>query len=350
LSTSQPEQQTTQRPRLLVVELWGIGDLALATSFLKEAMRHYEVTLLAKGYAVPLLAASFPQIEIITLQAPWTAFRGKYLLWKWPWKNLTGIWWKLLRRQFDAAVSVRNDPRDHLLMWMVGARARYGFPIKGSGIFLNRPCRHAERLTHKVVDWMTLASEMNMPVQDDSVWLNHPAYRSPKVDEWIGSAKKTVFAIHAGGSSRVRRLPLEYFEGLIQRLRGTFNFTLVIIPDPDGYGSSLAPLADIFIPSLEINELVDLLGRVALFICNDSGPAHIASCCGTPTIAFFGPAEPALFRPWGKNHLVVARDICEWRPCWDYCKFPEPKCILALKPDVIWSEIKLYIENTILPK
>ena len=36
------------KPKLLALELWGLGDLALASNFLRTADKKYAVTLLAK--------------------------------------------------------------------------------------------------------------------------------------------------------------------------------------------------------------------------------------------------------------------------------------------------------------
>jgi ADP-heptose:LPS heptosyltransferase len=111
-STTAPDR----RPRLLVVELWGLGDLALATPFLQEAGRHRPVALLAKPHAAPLLRRFCPEVELIAFTAPWTVFRGKYRLHRWPWRELLAVRRALRARRFASAVSVRRDPRDHVLM------------------------------------------------------------------------------------------------------------------------------------------------------------------------------------------------------------------------------------------
>jgi heptosyltransferase-2 len=62
----------------------------------------------------------------------------------------------------------------------------------------------------------------------------------------------------------------------------------------------------------------------------------------------FGPTDPDWFRPWGENHHLAIRDICPWRPCFDYCKFSEPYCMTKLFPDKVWPEIREHLEALIL--
>jgi ADP-heptose:LPS heptosyltransferase len=106
-----------KRKKLLVLELWGLGDLTFSTPMLRAAVARYDVTLVGKAHAKPLLAATFPTIQFIAYDAPWSAYRGKYRLWAWRWPLLLGLINRLRCAHFDAAVSVRNDPRDHFLMW-----------------------------------------------------------------------------------------------------------------------------------------------------------------------------------------------------------------------------------------
>ena len=138
------------------------------------------------------------------------------------------------------------------------------------------------------------------------------------------------------------------------KLRARFDFHLVLVPDPDGYGASLRPLADAVLRPLTVPELVDVLGRVDLLLCNDSGPGHIAAACGRPAIPIFGPTDPDWFRPWGDQHHLVIRDICPWRPCFDYCKFSEPYCMTKLLPERAWPEIRdhvgVLIARGVLPR
>jgi heptosyltransferase-2 len=333
---------------LLVLELWGLGDLTFSTPALRAAVERFDVTLVGKAHAKPLLAASFPQIEFIAYDAPWSAYRDKYRLWNWRWGQLLTLLALLRHRRFDAAVSVRNDPRDHLFMRMVGARARYGFPVRGSSAFLTHPLVHSRQKQHRVEDWRDIGRALDFPGMDTAEpRLEHSQYRSPRVDELLAGMKKPLVCLHPGARIPVRRWPEPYFAFVVERLRRDFDFHLALIPDPDGYGVGLSPLVDSVLPPLDVSELVDVLGRAAFLLCNDSGPGHIAACCGRPSVVVFGPTDPDWFRPWGEFHHLVIRDICPWRPCFDYCKFSEPYCMTKLLPDKAWPEMREHLEGLI---
>jgi heptosyltransferase III len=48
-----------------------------------------------------------------------------------------------------------------------------------------------------------------------------------------------------------------------------------------------------------------LLAAAALFIGNDSGPAHMAAAFGLPTIVIFGDSDPRVWGPWHTQSQIV---------------------------------------------
>jgi hypothetical protein len=45
------------------------------------------------------------------------------------------------------------------------------------------------------------------------------------------------------------------------------------------------------------------------------------------------------------------RDICPYRPCSDYCRFPEPYCLTQLTPEIVTREVRTYLQaNRLLPE
>lgn len=332
------------KKRLLIVELWGLGDLTFATTFIRQAIASYEVHLLAKPHAIDLLQPVFPAVHFIKFNAPWTAFKKKYELWRWPWRELASLVRELRRQKFDAAISVRRDPRDHLLMRLVGARLRIGFPRSYTNVLLTHCVSPATSPRHRIDDWRELGAQLGFGAQ--AVPQLIPEAITVKIQNKCSEAPPIV-VLHPGARIGVRRWPEEYFASIVQKMREEFAFQLVLVPDPDGYGKSLVTWADSIRSELSIQELVKLLAQSSLVICNDSGPMQIAAAVDTPTIAFFGPGDSRVFRPWGAHHKVIERDLCRYRPCFDYCRFPEPYCLTRLDRNEVWPEIREHIHKLI---
>src|SRR5471030_2113946 len=106
------------KPKLLIVELWGLGDLVIATPFLRAAAGKFDVTLLAKPYALDLQPRLWPGVRVETFNAPWTVFKNKYHFWRWPILKIVRLRRRLVAGHFEFGVSTHSvgDPRDHLLL------------------------------------------------------------------------------------------------------------------------------------------------------------------------------------------------------------------------------------------
>ena len=47
-----------------------------------------------------------------------------------------------------------------------------------------------------------------------------------------------------------------------------------------------------------LKDVLKLIASAAVFVGNDSGPAHIAAAFGVPSIVIFGSSDPAIWGPW----------------------------------------------------
>jgi ADP-heptose:LPS heptosyltransferase len=73
-------------------------------------------------------------------------------------------------------------------------------------------------------------------------------------------------------------------------------------------------------------------------IGGDTGPVHLSSALGVPTIAIFGGSDINETSPVSKNSRVIARDIdcspCRGRPsCEDY------PCLTSIKPEEVFGVV-----------
>lgn len=300
---AKPSQDSA--PTLLVTELWGIGDLALAIPFIRAASATWRVTLVAKPHAAPLLARFAPQVELVPFVAPWTAFRGKYKLLSWPWRELAALVRKLRARRFKAAVSARPDPREHLLLALAGAGQTFGFPCCGSRVLLSDPLP-SPAAVHRSEHWAAVASALGVGID------------SPAAVRREG--KRIV--IHTGAGQPARLWPRERYEKLAASLAGSGWQTEILDDSLVG-----------------IDRLMDELDSADRFIGNDSGPGHLAALLGIPTFTIFGPQLPELFAPRHQDSQWIEGAPCPYKPCRDYCRFSEPRCLTALDVDAVRARV-----------
>lgn len=299
-------------PRLLALELWGLGDLALALPFLRAAAAQARVTLVAQPHAAPLLARFAPEVELVPLTAPWTAFRGKYRLHRWPWAELRRTRALLRERTFDLGVSARPDPRDHALLALAGVKRRLGFHRAGSGILL-ADSLPAPAQPHRSAHWEALAGQLG--------WTIPAPAPAPRTGRRI--------VIHTGAGQAVREWPRERFEILATQLR-TAGWEVTLI---DGRGGDLP-------------RLLDTLAGADRFIGNDSGPGHLAALLGVPTFTIFGPQLPGLFAPRHPQSAWIEGAPCPHKPCFDRCRFARPHCVLDLGADIVGPRVTAWLEKT----
>ncbi len=318
------------KPKLLIVELWGLGDLAIATPFLRAAAGKFEVTLLAKPFARELQPRLWPEVHVETFTAPWTAFKHKYHLWRWPFPGMGRVRRRLAKVHFDFGLSARWDPRDHLLLKTFGAQDRLGFPRLGSGIFLTRPLARPQPEAHRYESWRVLAAALDLELPPREK-IHFPA-----------APRRETILIHSGAGQPVRVWPLEKYQNLAARLRQN-QFSVRIACDPDQRHWWLrAGEAEVATPKTA-TELLALVDGAGAFIGNDSGPGHLAAMCGVPTFTLFGPQLPEWFAPLHPAAEWIEGKACPYKPCSDYCRFATPFCLWNLGEEEVFDRVNFFL-------
>jgi ADP-heptose:LPS heptosyltransferase len=292
------------------LELWGIGDVALAVPFLREASRQTEVTLLAKPHAEPILKHFVPEVRHVSFEAPWTAFTGKYRLHRWPWRTIRRTLSFLREGRFDYGLSARPDPRDHLVLGLARIDRKLGYQRAGSGWLLNQSLVPAG--PHRADYWTGLAQALG--------WKIEPPAPRPRKGRRI--------ALHPGAGNTVREWPLGRFAQLAENL--TCDGWEVRWLDPK---------------SRDLAHLIQSLDECDRFIGNDSGPGHLAALLGIPTFTIFGPQLPERFAPRHPQASWIEGAECAYKPCWDRCRYSEPHCLTRISVDDAWRLLATWLDT-----
>ncbi len=325
----------SEKPKLVVVELWGLGDLIIATPFLQAASRRFLITLLAKPYAQELADRFWPQVRVVPFVAPWTAFRRKYRVLSWPWREILELR-KLGQERFAVGLSARWDPRDHFVLRVLRARRRLGFPRLASHVFLTDPLARPETFAHRYEYWQVLGRALSVELP--------PRDKIPTGPVCSG----TEILVHTGAGQPVRVWPLDRYARLVRRLRQQ-GHAVQVACDPEQQGWWRAAGEAVPAVPRSVRELLQLIERAALFVGNDSGPGHLAAASGVPTFTLFGPQLPEWFAPLHPGADWLGGKPCPYKPCSDYCHFPAPNCLWNLEEEEVWSRLQRFISRHLQP-
>jgi heptosyltransferase-3 len=124
----------------------------------------------------------------------------------------------------------------------------------------------------------------------------------------VAQASRPVYAvIHPVASSPEKTWPATNFLAVAARLKKE-GLDPVFIAGPN---ESLAEFSAYrCISGAPLAEIKSLLASAAMFIGNDSGPAHMAAAFGIPSVVLFGPSHEEIWAPWKTEAVVLkAPDI-----------------------------------------
>ena len=155
----------------------------------------------------------------------------------------------------------------------------------------------------------------------------------------LGASRQRPLAmIHPGSGSRHKCVTpavlLPVFEGL--EAEGMQPLLLDGPTDHEMVQRFLVHLGrhPILVGGLSIRLLAGVLSQLDFFLGHDSGVTHLAALLGTPTVALFGPTEPARWAPRGRAVMVIREKPCRCAS-WDAVRNCIEKPCLELSPAAI---------------
>ncbi len=91
----------------------------------------------------------------------------------------------------------------------------------------------------------------------------------------------------------------------------------------------------------DIEELIEYISSLSLFITNDSGPMHIAAAFKIPTIAIFGPTKANETSPWMNENASILRKDLPCAPCMKrVCPIKTHECMKSIRAKDVLEEIE----------
>jgi heptosyltransferase-2 len=280
---------------------------------------------------------------MIVVRVPWAQH---YSRWR-KYNPFSPFWIEFLRtlatlhaKKFDLAFAARADIRENFILWLVNVGRRVGYAFGGGGFMLTDTVTPDLERTHFSNRWLRLLEHLGKPILIRQPHLRLKQEEQDWAEQYLAErgvkAQELVIAIHPGARSAIRQWGEENFITVAERLLAKFPIKILWFQDPGQVASAPKPKESVPL-SLPLRQFMAVLGRCSMFLCNDSGPMHIATALDVPVVGIFGPTEPTWFGPLGEGHHIVIRPEFWCRPCFDYCIFDQPYCLRLVTVDSVYE-------------
>ena len=199
---------------------------------------------------------------------------------------------------YDLIVAWSSDPDGHLSRLLERLRAFHllavPFPVTGSGVHAS------DHLLHTL---QPLGLRMPAPVEGLAHMDSEGGVAARKFLFEMGIEGRSFFAFHVGSGSARKNWSANKFAELAELARTTGLECLFIEGEADREPMTQLRRALSWEPrvarNLDLSVLSSVLFRAVAYVGNDSGITHLAAATGTPTVALFGPTDPAVWAPRG---------------------------------------------------
>ena len=294
--------------------------------------------------ALQQLRLAHPTAHIAILARQWVAglygrepFCDELIPYEVPngWSNLGGKWAlarQLRDRSFDCAVLLQNAFEAAALIRTAGIPKRIGYNRDGRGWLLTRPVpvpKPGEILVHQRFYYLELLKRAgligNYP-HTGGIRLtgSADAANAGRAYLLLQGITQPIIGVSPGAAygGAKRWLPERFAESAIAIARDHHAAVAVFGSEAEqpiaqrvAYAVRAAGCAAVnFAGDIPLARFIEIAAACELFLTNDSGPMHIASALGVPTIAIFGATDDIATGPTGPKSRVVRHPV-ECSPC-----------------------------------
>jgi len=252
----------------------------------------------------------------------------------------------------DVAVDLQGNLKSGTLTRLSGAPRRIGLPRgesrESAHVFATETVAAGPPLEHRADRALRLVGALGATGRAPAAPPAIPPEAAARVASELAAAgvARREFALLVPGTSAFgafKRWPPERFGALAKRLRAERGRPSLV-----AYGPDERALADAVVAASDgaarvapetrgLGELLALLESAALVVGADSGPVVLAAALGVPTVALFGPKDPAIYAPRGPRTEIAWKQVycapCKLRRCGD------PICMTTMETDEAWDAV-----------
>jgi heptosyltransferase-2 len=303
-----------------------VGDTVMslpALHALRERFPSARISILARPWVASLYSREPFCDELIPYEAPkgWTGL-GK----KWTAAS------ELRPRNFDCAILFQNAFESAALVWLARIPVRIGYSRDARGWLLTHPVpvpSIGETPPHQRFYYLELLKRAKLitgysseaPVKLSGALAAAESGRKRFLECGLTGSVIGVSPGAAYGGAK-RWLPDRFADAAL-RIANERNASVAIFGSKEEtsicefvcHRIEAAGVTSVnFGGATTLEQFIELAAACEVFLTNDSGPMHIASALGVPTVAIFGPTDEKATGPIGL-HTRIVREPVECSPC-----------------------------------
>lgn len=347
--------------KILIIKLWAIGEVALATSCVRRLKKEYpgcDIDFLVGDRAKDIVVGN-PDIRKTVAVAEEVFLKPDPL-------RLLALIKDLRRERYDMAVTLHLYPLFSLFAYLIGAGQRLGMKRPGSWS-LNTHDVISDYTIPKILNYLNIFRPLGFLIsKDDARVAICPTEEDKRrisllMDEFTLERKRFIVISPTGGENPAaarlksnivtKAWPAEYYKELSGLILKDLDYKVVIV------GGEAERARASHIKRGHDGRLIDLTGKVNLrelallaeacviAITNDSGPMHIMASSGSPIVAIFGPTDHCQICAPSKN-ITILMEKLDCSPCFDETVFPnkvidckDPICMRSIRPEKVYRKL-----------
>ncbi|MCP4231366.1 MAG: glycosyltransferase family 9 protein [bacterium] len=317
---------------VLVVKMWAIGELVMATpafAALREALPNAKITILTGRSAASIIKKS-PCFDEVWIR-PESVFLNKRIT------EMNRLRHRIKKRKFDVIISLHHSWEFSLFLATAGVKHRVGFARGDDGFAYTRKVPLVSGL-HQVEEYFELIRPFGVDGEPGRLIMfasDRAEREAADIIRTIRPGPRGIAVVAPGGGVNPKtqmpqkRWPPEKYAELIERLNNDFAVILGGGPDDVELNGYIMSLNDTPVVNLankpweaDIQTFYCVLKNASLFVGNDSAPMHLAAAANVPTVALFGPTDPAFNGPWRIPCTIVTQEM-DCTPCYKDGYFPD---------------------------
>lgn len=271
-----------------------------------------------------------------------------------------GSTWRQARewseRRFDLALLLQNAFEAAAIAFLARVPLRLGYDADRRRRLLTHPIPSPawKNERHEIFYYLNLVAELERLLCGTSiVESNDPRFA---LDVSVDRRRRAKEFLHAHGvrpggplvllcpgsiNSRAKRWPAERYAAVADHFAGAgASVALIGAPGELQVSNEVSMRARhkpmVLTGKTSVAEATAIISVADVLITNDTGPAHIGSAVGTPTLVIFGPTNPLTTRPFAPTAEII-RQKPDCAPCMLRDCPIDHRCMTAISPEEVFA-------------